>query len=178
MKKRGTFFLRLSVGIMLVLLLMLGSLYLIGRTITKELCSSVDIHAPDTQVWQVLTDFSHYPQWNPYIRQASGELRTGAQLYIFNQSSGTDGISFRPTVLKVEPNRELRWLGYVYLPGLFDGEHIFTIKRLDGTHVHFAQCEIFTGIGVPIEAHSLDTETQRDFEAMNRALKARVARFG
>jgi hypothetical protein len=32
---------------------------------------------------------------------------------------------FRPTVLKAEPPRELRWLGHFVFRGIFDGEHIF-----------------------------------------------------
>ncbi len=31
--------------------------------------------------------------------------------------------TFRPTVLVAEPNRELRWLGRLFMPGPFDGEH-------------------------------------------------------
>ncbi len=172
MKKRGTFFLRLTLRMMLMLVLILGSLYLIGRTIKKEVCSSVDIHASDKQVWQILTDFPSYPQWNPYIRQASGEIKVGAQIYIFNRSSNTDdGLAFRPTILTVTPDRELRWLGYVYVPGLFDGEHVFTIQSLDDAHVHFTQCETFSGIGTVIDAQ--DTNTQGDFQRMNLALKGR-----
>ncbi len=172
MKKRGTFFLRLTLRMMLMLVLILGSLYLIGRTIKKEVCSSVDIHASDKQVWQILTDFPSYPQWNPYIRQASGEIKVGAQIYIFNRSSDTAaGMAFRPTILTVTPGRELRWLGYVYVPGLFDGEHVFTIQLLDDTHVHFMQCETFSGIGTVIDAQ--DTNIQGDFQGMNLALKGR-----
>jgi len=40
-------------------------------------------------------------------------------------------MTFRPTILKAEPNRELRWLGHLLVPGLFDGEHIFTIETWD-----------------------------------------------
>jgi hypothetical protein len=36
-------------------------------------------------------------------------------------------MTFRPTVLNAETNRELRWLGHLLAPGLFDGEHSFTI---------------------------------------------------
>src|SRR6266849_10179499 len=86
MKKRGKFILRLILGMMLMFVLILGSLYLIGRTIKKEVCSGVDIHASDKQVWQILTDFPSYPQWNPYIHQVRGEIKAGAKIYIFNQS--------------------------------------------------------------------------------------------
>jgi len=80
-------------------------------------------------------------------------------------------MTFRPEVLKAEPNRELRWLGHLLVPGLFDGEHIFTIEPLDANRVRFVQHEIFTGLLVPLLARGLNTETLRGFEEMNHALK-------
>ncbi len=140
----------------------------------KELHSEIEIQATDETVWQILTDFSRFPQWNPFIRRAVGEPKTGAKLQVYIQPSGASGMTFRPTVLKAEPKRELRWLGQLLIPGLFDGEHILTIEPLTENCVRFTQREIFTGILVPLLARGLDTDTRRGFEEMNRALKARA----
>jgi hypothetical protein len=140
----------------------------------KELRSEIDIHASDERVWQLLTDFASFPQWNPFIRRVSGEAKTGARLEVYLQPSGARGTTFRPRVLKVEPKRELRWLGHLVIPGLFDGEHIFTIEPLEANRVHFVQRELFTGLLVPLLAHGLDTDTRRGFDEMNQALKARA----
>jgi len=32
-------------------------------------------------------------------------------------------VTFKPVVKRVDLNRELRWLGRLIVPGLFDGEH-------------------------------------------------------
>ena len=37
-------------------------------------------------------------------------------------------MKFKPIILEAEANRELRWRGSLPIPGLFTGEHIFTIK--------------------------------------------------
>jgi hypothetical protein len=139
-----------------------------------ELRSEIEIQASTERVWQLLTDFASFPQWNPFIRRASGEIRAGANLVVNIQPSGASGMTFKPTVLKVDPNRELRWLGHLVLPGLFDGEHIFTIKPLGNNRVRFSQREIFNGLLVPLLGRSLKTDTQRGFEEMNQALKARA----
>ena len=37
----------------------------------KELRSQIEIEAPADRVWQVLTDFATYPEWNPFIRRVN-----------------------------------------------------------------------------------------------------------
>jgi len=142
----------------------------------KELRSEIEIQASAERVWQLLTDFTSFPQWNPFIRRASGTVQPGERLEVKIKPSGASGMTFRPTVLIAEPNRELRWLGRLLIPGLFDGEHIFTIEPLGANRVRFVQREIFTGLLVPLFARRLDTDTRRGFEEMNQALKVRAER--
>jgi hypothetical protein len=140
----------------------------------KELRTEIEIQAPAERVWEILMDFASFPEWNPFIRHASGEAKTGAKIEVYLQPSDAKGMTFRPTVLKAEPNRELRWLGHLLVPGLFDGEHIFTIEPLEADRVRFVQREIFKGLLVRLFARGLDTDTQRGFEEMNQALKLRA----
>lgn len=140
----------------------------------KELHSEIEIEAEKEQVWQLVTDFERSPQWNPFIRQVKGNAEVGSKLEVFIQPSGARGMRFKPTVLTAEPNRELRWLGRLIMPGIFDGEHVFTIEPLEENQVRFRQQEIFTGILVPLLARSLDNDTLRGFNEMNQALKARA----
>ncbi len=139
----------------------------------KELRTEIEISAPAERVWQVLTDFTAYPEWNPFIRRVEGEVRAGARLRVFIQPSGGKALSFRPTVLLVEPGWEFRWLGHLWVPGLFDGEHSFTIEPLGGNLVRFIQRERFGGVLLPLLRKVLDQDTRRGFEEMNRALKLR-----
>jgi hypothetical protein len=140
----------------------------------KELRSEIEIQASAERVWQLLTDFASFPQWNPFIRKASGNIRVGERLEVNIQPSGASGMTFRPSVVKAEPKRELRWLGHLLISGLFDGEHSFTIEPLGEGRVRFIQREVFTGLLVPLFARGLDTDTRRGFEEMNQALKARA----
>ena len=140
----------------------------------KELRSEIEITASARRVWEILTDFAGFPQWNPFIRRARGNLVKGERLDILMQPSGAREMTFSPTVLNVETDRELRWIGHLLVPGLFDGEHIFTIEPLGTGRVRFTQQEIFTGLLVPLLARMLDSDTERGFEEMNNALKARA----
>jgi hypothetical protein len=137
----------------------------------KELHSEIEIDASAERVWRILTDFASYPQWNPFIRRISGEPATGERLEVRLQPPGSRGITLRPTVLNAEPNRELRWLGRLLVKGLFDGEHSLAIQQLGENRVRFVQSEAFNGLLVPLLSRSLDNNTRRGFEEMNRALK-------
>ena len=128
---------------------------------------------PPSEVWRVLTDFAAYPQWNPFVRRVEGEVRVGARLHVYIQPSGGKGMSFRPTVLVADPDREFRWLGHLWVPGLFDGEHSFVIEPMGDGRVRFIQRERFGGLLVPLLSKMLDGETRSGFEEMNRALKMR-----
>ncbi len=140
----------------------------------KELYSDIEIAASAERVWRLLTDFASYPQWNPFIRTISGQPTKGERLEVRIEPPGGRGMTFKPKVLNAEPNRELRWLGHLVVPGLFDGEHTFTVLPLGENRVRFVQREAFKGVLVPLFARSLEANTQRGFEEMNRALKERT----
>jgi hypothetical protein len=140
----------------------------------KQLHTEIDVEAPAERVWEVLMDFASYPQWNPFIRNISGLPAPGERLEVRLEPPGGRGMTFKPQVLNAEPNRQLRWLGRLLVPGLFDGEHSFTIQPLEERCVRFVQREEFKGLLVPLFARSLETNTRRGFEQMNRALKERA----
>ena len=140
----------------------------------KTLHTDIEIDASAERVWDTLADVAAYPTWNPFIPSLVGTLVPGARLEVRLAPPGGRPMTFRPTVLVAERNRELRWLGRLLLPGLFDGEHRFAIEPLGPGRVRFVQQERFTGLLVPLFARSLDRHTRAGFEAMNAALKARA----
>jgi hypothetical protein len=140
----------------------------------KQLHSEIEIDASAKHVWELLTDFASYPEWNPFIRSISGQPAPGERLQARLEPPGGRAMTFKPKVLTAEPNRELRWLGHLLVPGVFDGEHSFTIEALEENRVRFVQREAFKGLLVPLFARSLEGNTQRGFEEMNHALKERA----
>ena len=87
----------------------------------RELRREIDIDAPPAAVWAVLTDTHSYLEWNPFIPHLAGELREGAKLEVRIEPPGGRVMTFKPTVLGVAPDRELRWLGRFLFAGIFDG---------------------------------------------------------
>jgi hypothetical protein len=124
-------------------------------------------------VWAVITDFATYPEWNPFIRRIGGELREGARLEVRIEPPQARATTFKPTVRSVEPNQELRWLGRLFVPGMFDGEHSLSIEPLESGRSRFVQSERFSGILIGLTKGTLK-KTATGFEQMNAALKERV----
>lgn len=140
----------------------------------KELYTEIRIDAPADRVWKILTDFPRFPDWNPLIKSAAGRVREGEVLKVRIDPPGQRGMVVKPTVTRVDPPREFRWIGRLFAPGIFTGEHIFRLEPGDGEAVRFVHRERFGGFLVPFFWKTLDTHTRRGFEAMNRALKERA----
>lgn len=140
----------------------------------KHIETDIEINASADTVWNILTDFEDHPTWNPFVREISGIPREGEKLRVFIQPVGGKGMAFKPTVLKADENRELRWLGKLLIPGIFDGEHYFRIEPVGENRVKFVHGEHFNGILVGLFAKNLDTGTAAGFRAMNEALKTRA----
>ena len=142
----------------------------------RELNAEIEIDAPPERVWEVLTDFSSYEHWNPFLVKMGGQPVEKAKLIATFKPPGGKQVRMRPRVLVSEPNRELRWLGRVWFPNIFDGEHSFVLEPLDGNRTRFIQHEKFKGILVGAFKKTLD-RTQIGFEQMNEALKRRAERL-
>ncbi|GAK60463.1 activator of Hsp90 ATPase 1 family protein [Candidatus Vecturithrix granuli] len=143
----------------------------------KIIETDILIQSSPAKVWMVLTDFQRYPDWNPFIQEASGEVETGARLKVRIAPPGWKPMTIQPMVCTVSSGAELRWIGHLVFPGLFDGEHVFQIEQAGQDQVRFRQSEQFRGILVPFFPSTLYERTRRGFEAMNQALKETVEKL-
>jgi len=143
----------------------------------REISTSVRIRSTPDRVWSALIDFPRYPDCNPFIRSITGTPRVGERLRVELQRDGGGTVSFHPRVLEVRPEAELRWLGRLGIPGLFDGEHRFRLAD-EGDGTTFTQSERFGGLLVPLLWRRLGPETRRMFERMNEQLRAWVESAG
>lgn len=136
----------------------------------NDVRTEVTISAPPAKVWSVLTDAAGYREWNPFLVDMKGKPAVGETLENTMQPEGGSAMTFRPTVLVADEGREFRWLGRLFVPRIFDGEHYFLLEETaEGTRLIHG--ETFTGVLL----WAIDTDRFRaDFERMNAALKARA----
>ncbi|WP_276259425.1 SRPBCC domain-containing protein [Haloglomus litoreum] len=157
--------------------------------------TSIDIEAPAATVWAALTDFGAYPEWNPRSR-ITGVAAPGERLVVAPGPEAEGMPTFRPRVLAAGPVTddpdsevadsdldaadpdsdayELRWLGHLWVRGLFDGEHSFRVEAIDEHRSRLTQSESFSGVLAGLVLRRYGADTEAGFHAVNEALKARA----
>jgi hypothetical protein len=139
--------------------------------ILAELLTITEINAPAERVWQVLTDFRRYPEWNPYIRRVQGEALKRSELDLLIQRDGKPPVRVKPRIVTFRPPRELRWFARLLLPGLIDREHRFVVEPLGAERSRLIHEGRARGLLVPFFRRMFNGQVQRGFEAMDGALK-------
>lgn len=134
-----------------------------------QLTTTINLPCSPNEAWSVLTDFAAYPDWNPFITQASGDWVKGNTVAIT-----AEGMSFQPKVLHFTAGKELRWKGKLLFNGLFDGEHYFLLTDNGNGTTTLEHGERFSGLLVSAFRKKLETETKAGFIAMNEALRDRI----
>ncbi|MGI9607949.1 MAG: SRPBCC family protein [Acidimicrobiales bacterium] len=135
--------------------------------------TNVDINSSPEIVWNILTDLESYPDWNPFVLSAEGNVAVGERLTNRLQNPGGKAMTIRPTVTAADPGETFEWLGRLGVPGVFDGRHRFELHPT-ATGTRLVHSESFNGVLVRFMRKMVDNSTLQGFEAMNAALKTRA----
>jgi hypothetical protein len=150
-----------------------AALFALSFLNNREVLTETVIGASDERVWAILADFDSYAEWNPSTR-ISGNLTVGEVLALRMQQQGQPPVEYAITLLKVDENRELRWVGKTGIDGLFDVERWFVIERMGEDQVRFTQGEKFRGLLTPLAPESLYSDVEKNFENFNQVLKEKA----
>ncbi|MBO3698649.1 SRPBCC domain-containing protein [Roseivirga sp. E12] len=137
----------------------------------KKIETEITIEADRELVWSTLMNFKAYPDWNPFIKSIRGEAQKGAELEVTIGMKKGKQMDFRPEVLKAENQTEFRWIGKLFIKGLFDGEHYFILEEQANGGTLFKHGENFSGFMVGPLLGMIKEDIQNGFNAMNEALK-------
>jgi hypothetical protein len=134
-----------------------------------------EINQPPERVWDVLTRFREYDEWNPVITRMRGTLSVGAPI-AFVLATGGRELNIQARMLTVDPGRELRWFGpsSKLLTPIFRGEHYLRVEPMGVGRSRLVHGETFTGFSVPLLWKKVKRELEQAYGDMNRAVKGRA----
>ena len=133
--------------------------------------TEVSIKASPESVWKALVASPAIPV---EIRNANTRMEDRADLNVPMRSGGRS-VTLTVKVLAADPPRQIRWKGYLWISGLFDGEHSFEIRADDRGITKLVQRETFSGHLLPFLARTV-RDTKQEFERMNAAIRDAAAK--
>jgi hypothetical protein len=124
-------------------------------------------------VWDVLTDFDRYGEWNPSLPSIRGELRPGNEVALTLGMPGRPSPNVKARFTQVEACRRLTWDGNAGADWLFAGHREFIIDKQSDTTVLFTHVEDVRGVLFPVFRVVMGSAIQRSHDEFNDALRTR-----
>lgn len=132
--------------------------------------AQIEIKAPVEVVWEKLTNFSHYPQWNPFILRASGELKQGNTVRF--RVAGQP-MELSAPITSLIKNQEFIWEAELPIPGI-QPRYIRVLQKIDDNRTLFINREEFSGWMVTLLSPILQIQLAKYYPMTCQALKTFV----
>lgn len=134
------------------------------------------VNASAEKVWEILTDFDRWPEWNPSIPSIDGEPRLGSTVAMTLAMPGRPSAKVKAELTDLVPERRLVWDGKLGAKVLFAGHREFVIEPQPDQTVLFTHVEDVSGALFPLFRAVMGEAIQRHHEGLNVALKERAER--
>lgn len=133
----------------------------------------VTIEAPVATVWQVLTDFDRYGEWNPFTAHVKAELTVGARVDM-RVTMGAFRLKQTEIICALEPPRRLAWRTTIGARWLLHAVREQRLEVLDDATCRYATSDEFRGVLMPLVIMLSGGFVRRGFNAVAVALKRRA----
>lgn len=137
----------------------------------KKMTVDVTLDAPAERIWELLTDFSVYPQWNTLFTKASVAKPEDGTFELQVQLPGMGPFMIKPTILALQPEQRLCWVSQFLHQKVFCWSYSYELDRMRSGRIRVAQTSEFSGLLESIFHLSLETPLKSGMEQLNQALK-------
>ena len=162
-----------KIFIILVALLGAGIIYLaVAGSKMQAIKTEIEISAPPSKVWGIITDINNWQEWSPIINASHGVASVGSELSItmIGKEEGKDGPKYNPIITQLDEPRYFRWRAHMLAGFIFTNYKIFELEETSsGTRL--THTESFKGLLAPIFCGQMEKGVPPMLNSMNKALK-------
>lgn len=131
-----------------------------------------EINAPADLLWQVITDTTQYPKWNPFVTACESSFDVGSPIIMHVQLTPRFNLKQKETI---QANINGEHLAYgVNIPGLLNSSRRHIIRPIDSQRCHYESYFRLQGILAPVVRFFMAKHLQKGFSAMTSSLVAQT----
>jgi hypothetical protein len=143
----------------------------------SEVQDSLVINASKKKVFEALTRWNDYPEWNPYITKIEGDPRTGEEIKVFFNMGFGPALPLKCRVDDVDAQKAtLSWEYHAAVPWIYAAQHTFAIEEINPGQCQIVQREKMQGLFGNRLQWFLHNLMKKRFHAMHEALRLQVER--
>lgn len=162
-----------KIFISIICILFIGITYLaIEGSEMQEIKTEIEISAPPSKVWGIITDVNKWQEWSPIINSSQGETSVGTKLSItmMGKDKGKDGPKYNPKIIELNEPNYFRWRAHMLAGFIFTNDKIFELEETK-TGTRLTHTETFKGLLAPIFCSQMEKGVPPMLNSMNKALK-------
>ena len=159
--------------IIFIALTFIGITYLaIEGSKMQEIKTEIEISAPPSKVWGIITDIDNWQEWSPIINASQGVASVGTKLSItmMGKEEGKDGPQYNPIITELDEPTYFRWRAHMLAGFLFTNYKIFELEETS-TGTRLTHTESFKGLFAPLFCRQMEKGVPPMLNSMNKALK-------
>lgn len=131
-----------------------------------ERTHSVPVAAPASVVWQVLTDFAAYPQWNPFAQQVRCDFEVGGVIDMQVALVGPRLLRQREYITAISPGRSFTYAMRPLPGGLLRSQRTQTVVPVDERSSRYEASFCLQGPLAPVVKALLGRALTRGFDGV------------
>ncbi|MFP8954909.1 SRPBCC family protein [Natrialbaceae archaeon A-arb3/5] len=136
-----------------------------------ELSDTIEIDQPAESIWQVITDFNSYDEWNPYLSVQQGTPAEETAIVVDIRPSAGPSRTETGKLTTVVPSEHLQWETVAFYHRLYTSGHAIELEPLDEAKTQVTNRRWLGGV----LTYFISTDKiEADLSAMNTALANRL----
>lgn len=139
-----------------------------------QVSASIEIDAAPEQVWEILTDFDRYAEWNSFNVSMATTFEVGAAVRMEVALVGERTQMQTEYITTLEPGTKVCWSMNQPPAWLLGATRCQFLEPLVGGRTRYTSDDLITGILAPLVMRVYGRAMQRGFEAVCSDLKRRA----